>query len=86
MAIDYYAPINLSQNELQNAALQNLAVAPSTPVAGQVYYDTASGQLRVYAEGRWRSIATTVANVLLLEAGGFALLETGDDILLESNA
>jgi hypothetical protein len=36
---------DFSQNEIQNAKIQNLASAPSTPVAGQVWYNTTSGKL-----------------------------------------
>ena len=36
---------DFAQNEIQNAKIQNLASAPSTPVAGQVWYNTTSGKL-----------------------------------------
>lgn len=49
----YLANIDLSQNELQNAKIQNLATAPSTPVAGQIYFNTASNKYFGYNGTKW---------------------------------
>ena len=43
MALSYLTDINLNKNELQNAVVQKLATAPSTPAEGQIYYDSTVG-------------------------------------------
>jgi hypothetical protein len=53
MARKFLTPINLSQNEIQNARIQNLASAPSSPVAGQVYFDTTLNQLGTWSGSAW---------------------------------
>jgi len=52
-SIDVQGNINLNKNELQNAAIQNLAVAPGTPVSGQIYFDTVIDKLRVWNGSAW---------------------------------
>ena len=48
--------VSLEKNELQNAAIQNLATAPGSPSTGQIYWDTALSQLRIYNGSAWTSV------------------------------
>ena len=45
--------LDLNQNELQNAVIQNLASAPSNPKEGQIYYNTADDTYYGYKNGAW---------------------------------
>ena len=63
--MDFLNNINLSKNELQNAAIQNLATAPSSPSTGQVYYDTSATPkvLKIYNGTAWVSVAGDITSV-----------------------
>lgn len=66
MAIKYLNSINLSKNELQNAAIQNLAAAPSNPVLGQVYFNTVDNEIYVCVDTSgpvWESLSGDIESV-----------------------
>lgn len=53
--MDFFNNINLAQNELQNAVVQNLSAAPINPKKGQFYFDTGGSKLLYYNGSRWVS-------------------------------
>jgi hypothetical protein len=83
MARLFVTGINLNKNELQNARVQNLSSAPSSPVAGQIYFDTVSNVLKFYDGANWvpASGSTEVIQDLIGSSlvGGVGLTSTYND-------
>lgn len=50
--------LDLNKNELQNATIQNLASAPASPVAGQVYFNTATNKYMGYNGSSWVDLSS----------------------------
>ena len=47
MAINFLNTVDFNKNQLNNAAIQNLATDPATGVLGQVYYNTTDSALKI---------------------------------------
>jgi hypothetical protein len=65
--------LNLNKNELQSAVIHPLAAAPSSPVDGQIYYNTVDDHIWYRSNGAW----VDVTNALTLggtAAASYALL------------
>ncbi len=73
MAINYLNTVNLNQNQLENAAIQNLTSDPAAGVLGQVYYNTAISELKICTTASTTAAVWTVVgsyDYWVLDANG----------------
>lgn len=86
-AIPFFSGINLNKSELQNARIQNLASAPSSPVNGQIYYDTTLNSFGCYQNGSWIYLSAPVSNAVTkasaASASGVMQVSAGADRTLQ---
>lgn len=64
MAKKFLVNIDLSKNQLLNAAIQNLASAPSSPVAGQIYFNTVDLAVYFWDGTAWVNVSGDITAVI----------------------
>ena len=85
MAKKFLTNLDLAKNQILNVALQNLATAPSSPVAGQIYFNTTDVRIYFWDGTAWVDVSGDLRSVI----GGSGLTATysadGDEVTLDVN-
>lgn len=75
------ANIDLCKNELQNAKIQNLAIAPSSPGAGQIYYNTSDNKFYGYNGTSWMDLGQVLDGAAIVTLINACTSKIDDDNL-----
>ena len=79
MAIQFLNTIDLNQNQLNRAAIQNLGTDPASGVLGQLIFNTATGEIKVC------TTASTTSAVYSAVGGGVETLTLNNGTYINVN-
>jgi len=77
--------IDLNKNELRNAKVHALGSDPGTPTAGQIYFNTSDGRLKIYDGASWRYASGLFTDADISASAAIALSKLATDPLARAN-
>ena len=88
--LDIYGSIDLQKNELKNAVMHSLALAPSNAVEGQMYWNSSSGTKKLYIyDADASSWVDITGDLTSLSSGALGTMSvtsgSGGDAVIELN-
>jgi hypothetical protein len=88
--LDIYGSIDLQKNELKNAVMHSLALAPSNPVEGQMYWNSDSGTKKLFIyDADSTSWVDITGDITSLSSGSLGTMYvtsgSGGDAVIELN-
>ena len=85
MSIKYASHIDLLRNELQNAVIANVAVAPKKAKKGQIIYNTTVNKMQIYDGTEWVNVGIGGEYVLpVAKSDAIGGVKSGTDITVDS--
>lgn len=83
MAKKFLTNLDLAKNQILNVAIQNLASAPSSPVTGQIYYNTMDSRMYFFDGFGWVDMSGDLQDVL--GGSGLTASTSNDVVTLDIN-
>lgn len=82
MARRFLCSVDLTKNEIQNVVIHKLASAPTSPVEGQIYYNTTDDRYYLRQASSWKDVSGRLDNILAAVGVNYlTITDNGDGTL-----